>query len=149
MGFLSLKSTNPNFSFIIYKNPDTGTITRPLRKGKCSGYYTKDSTQEYNLYFEDSGQSPSYKGEAEKKIEHLNSAQYNSPVMILNMLQDRFNTTRGKREEHDTEGYLHEFRIEMINAKLSTSIMNHMASYPSFLVEYSRRKDYMKKSDLS
>jgi hypothetical protein len=49
---MQIKSNNPNFSFIIRKNPSSGMIIEAVRKGYLFGWYTGENT--YNLYFKDS-----------------------------------------------------------------------------------------------
>ncbi len=43
MAFMQIGSTNPKFSFILKKNPESGMIVRSVREGHLFGYYSGDN----------------------------------------------------------------------------------------------------------
>ena len=51
MCLLKIKSTNPNFSFIIYKNPKTGMQIKSIRQGFGYGFFPNDSENKYIIFF--------------------------------------------------------------------------------------------------
>ena len=51
MAIIRLKSTNPNFSFDIGKNPQSEMLIRSVRKELTDGWYTDESY--FNVYFKD------------------------------------------------------------------------------------------------
>lgn len=59
MAIVQLRSTNPQLSFIIRKNPQSGMQLRPVRQGIAYGWYSDEAT--YNVYFKDADNEVSYK----------------------------------------------------------------------------------------
>ena len=59
MAIVQMKSTNPNYSFLLKKNPSTGMLLRSTRKGMAYGWYTDALT--FNVYFKDADNQISYK----------------------------------------------------------------------------------------
>ncbi|WP_420871913.1 hypothetical protein [Cohnella rhizosphaerae] len=59
MAIVQLKSSHPQFTFLIRKNPSTGMQLRQIRQGMAYGWYSDDST--YNVYFKDADNDISYK----------------------------------------------------------------------------------------
>ena len=44
MAIVQIKSTHPNFSFLIKKNPNSGMMLRSIHKGVAYGWYTDKQT---------------------------------------------------------------------------------------------------------
>lgn len=103
MGILLTKSTNPDFSYVLFKNPNSGMICKNLRKGTSFGWYGKEDT--YLVYFKDSHNDVSYSKNDKIDFEYNDLTRYNSPVFVLNVLNDYFSSTFKKLHELDTVGF--------------------------------------------
>lgn len=118
MAIVQLQSTNPKFSYLIKKNPNSGMQTRSIRKGIAYGWYTDDSAA-YNVYFKDADNEVSYKENEQEQFEYLNVSRYNTPLFPLNAINEFFSASYKTRHEQDTEGYEHSFHINMIHVELT------------------------------
>lgn len=115
MAIVQLQSTNPDFSYVIEKNPATGMIVKSVRKGKSFGWFSDEGT--YNVFFKDSENEISYPESRDQKFEYLNQTRYNSPLFPLNSVADFFNSASKKKHEKDEEGYEHTFFVNTVRAK--------------------------------
>ncbi|AIQ62483.1 hypothetical protein PSTEL_04570 [Paenibacillus stellifer] len=113
MAIVQVSSTNPQFSFLIKKNPNSGMQLRSVRKGMAYGWYTNEQT--YNVYFKDADNEISYKQHAQEDFEYLNVSRYNTPLFPLNAINDFFSAPLKAQDERDTEGYEHTLFINMIH----------------------------------
>ncbi|TVX93639.1 methyltransferase domain-containing protein [Paenibacillus agilis] len=113
MAIVQLTSSNPRFTFLIRKNPHNGMILREVRKGIAYGWYKDLST--YNVYFKDADNEISYKQHKHEVFEYLNVSRYNTPLFPLNALNEFFSAPLKEKGEHDVEGYVHSFSINMIH----------------------------------
>jgi len=96
MAFLQVTSTNPNFSFLLKKNPASGLIAKELRKGVLFGYYSKDG-QTFNVYFRDAFNDISYPEYKDQEFEYVNATRYSSAQFILNTLAELMRDAFKKR----------------------------------------------------
>jgi len=76
MAIVQIRSTNPQLSFLIKKNPNSGMILRSIRKGMAYGWYTDEQT--FNVYFKDADNEVSYKQHEQENFEYLNVSRYNT-----------------------------------------------------------------------
>lgn len=81
MAFLQIRSANPSISYVLGKNPASGLIARPLKKGTLFGWY--DVKGFYNIYFKDSFTEVSFKEDQEEDFEYLDVTRFNSPMFPL------------------------------------------------------------------
>ncbi|MNW37264.1 bifunctional 3-demethylubiquinone-9 3-methyltransferase/ 2-octaprenyl-6-hydroxy phenol methylase [compost metagenome] len=142
MAIVQVKSTNPQFSFLIKKNPNSGMILRSIRKGMAYGWYTDEST--YNVYFKDADNEISYKQHEQDNFEYLNVSRYNTPLFPLNAINEFFSSPLKSHDERDTEGYEHTFYISMIHIELIRYIEffeKHLKDF-SFEVTLQAHKSY-------
>ncbi|MDN4066613.1 class I SAM-dependent methyltransferase [Paenibacillus vini] len=116
MAIVQVRSTNPQFSFLIKKNPNTGMMLRSIRKGMAYGWYTDE--QSYNVYFKDADNEVSYKQHEQEDFEYLNVSRYNTPLFPLNAINEFFSAPLKAQDERDVEGYEHTFFINMIHIEL-------------------------------
>ncbi|MBQ4900274.1 class I SAM-dependent methyltransferase [Paenibacillus sp. Marseille-P2973] len=116
MAIVQFRSTNPQFSFLIKKNPNTGMMLRSIRKGMAYGWYTDE--QSYNVYFKDADNEVSYKQHEQEDFEYLNVSRYNTPLFPLNAINEFFSAPLKAQDERDVEGYEHTFFINMIHIEL-------------------------------
>ena len=112
MAIMQLRSTNPDLSFLIKKNPGNGMIFREIRKGTAYGWYSDDKT--YNIYFKDADNEISFKQSPDEDFEYLNLSRYNSPLIPLNMITEFLGSLVKKNNEQDIKGFRHTLMINMI-----------------------------------
>jgi 2-polyprenyl-3-methyl-5-hydroxy-6-metoxy-1,4-benzoquinol methylase len=102
MGLIRLRSTNPRFSYVLRKNPESGMQIRKIRQGYGFGWYTANVAtnplKEYNMYFRDYS-TTSYP-ETGNEVDYLNRGCYVSPQMYLDLL-DEFISLSNKDEPDD------------------------------------------------
>ncbi|MFX3635890.1 MAG: class I SAM-dependent methyltransferase [Candidatus Pristimantibacillus sp.] len=142
MAIVQVKSTNPEFSFLIRKNPETGMLLRSVRKGMAYGWYADDST--FNVYFKDADNEISYKQYENENFEYLNVSRYNTPLFPLNAINEFFATPFKGLDNRDVEGYEHTFTINLIHIELMRYIDffdKHLKDY-SFTTKYQAHKSY-------
>ncbi|WP_058302932.1 class I SAM-dependent methyltransferase [Gorillibacterium timonense] len=113
MAIVQVRSTHPQFSFLIKKNPSSGMMLRSIRRGMAYGWYTDEQT--YNVYFKDADNEISYKKNEQESFEYLNVSRYNTPLFPLNAINEFFTTPLKSQDQRDTEGYEHTFFINMIH----------------------------------
>lgn len=142
MAIVQVKSTNPDFSFLIKKNPATGMLLRSIRKGMAYGWYTDDRT--FNVYFKDADNEISYKQYENENFEYLNVSRYNTPLFPLNAINEFFATPVKAQDKRDVEGYEHIFTINLIHIELMRYIDffdKHLKDY-SFTTKHQAHKSY-------
>lgn len=142
MAIVQVKSTNPDFSFVIKKNPHSGMLLRTVRKGMAYGWYTDEGT--FNVYFKDADNEVSYKQHAKDQFEYLNVSRYNTPLFVLGAINEFFAAPLKARDTRDSEQYEHSFHINMIHIELLRYIHffeKHLADY-SFEAVHQAHKSY-------
>jgi 2-polyprenyl-3-methyl-5-hydroxy-6-metoxy-1,4-benzoquinol methylase len=142
MAIVQLKSTNPDFSFIIRKNPHSGMLLRAVRKGMAYGWYSDEGT--FNVYFKDADNEVSYKQHREDQFEYLNVSRYNTPLFVLAAINEFFAAPLKAQADKDTEHYEHTFHINMIHIQLLRYIHffeKHLKGY-SFEAVHQADKSY-------
>ncbi|QKE73851.1 methyltransferase domain-containing protein [Arthrobacter citreus] len=115
MAIFQLSSTNPDFSYIIAKNPGSGMSIKTIRKGNAFAWYSTEDT--YNVYFKDADNEISYKEQAEEMFEYLNTTRYCSTLFPLNAINSFFSSTLKKLHEKDLGEYKHGVLINAIHVK--------------------------------
>lgn len=142
VAIVQLKSTNPKFSFLIKKNPQSGMQLRPVRKGIAYGWYSDDMT--YNVSFKDADNELSYKQNDSDSFEYLNVSRYNTPLFPLNAVNEFFSTPVKAQDERDIEGYEHTFFINMVQVERLHYIEffnKHLKDY-TFSLQHQAHKSY-------
>lgn len=142
MAIVQLKSTNPSFSFVIRKNPQTGMLLRAVRKGMAYGWYSDEAT--FNVYFKDADNEVSYKQHREDQFEYLNVSRYNTPLFVLGAINEFFASPLKAQHTSDTEEYEHAFYINMIHIQLLRYIDffgKHLTDY-TFEAVHQAHKSY-------
>lgn len=105
-----IKSSNPNFSWIIEKNPETqATKAEPfkktLRKGVVYGWFFNES--EFRMHFVDDPTRSSFNTIGD--YEYLDRTRYASPYLPIAAINELLRTAQQKLNEKDVEGYLASF----------------------------------------
>jgi hypothetical protein len=111
MAFLQLSSTNPNFSYILKKNPVSGMLIKPNRKGRLFAWYNGQNV--FNIYFRDSDMEVSYSGE---DFEYMDVTRYNAPMFLINAFSEFLNHMK-KVDDKDITGYEHILMINQMRCK--------------------------------
>lgn len=111
MAYCIIESTNPEFSFILGKNPASGPIIKELRAGHLFGWFPNGQTDKYCMFFKDSEDEISYKDYKDQQFEYLNTSRYNSPDIPGRMIIEFFNSFLNKGSEKDIDGYENTFTI--------------------------------------
>lgn len=142
MSIVQLKSDNKDFSFIISKNPNSGLMAKPLKKGVLFGYFTEGKESEFNVYFKDGSDEvsfPSYEGET---FEYLNTSRYNSASFVVNSIDEMFRTAfksnkykTPEGEKEGIDGAESTFFINMIHIRNKRYISAFKDYFPDFNVE--------------
>lgn len=117
---LQMISTNPQFSFVLRKNPDNGMLVREIRKGFGYGWFTNPQT--YNIYFKDADNDVSYKKNKDDQFEYLNTTRYNSPLAVLGMINEFLDSAIKKKAEEDQEGFTNTVFIPLIHIEATRYI---------------------------
>jgi SAM-dependent methyltransferase len=142
VAIVQLKSTNPQLTFLIKKNPQSGMQLRPVRKGIAYGWYSDDTT--YNVFFKDADNELSYKQNDSDSFEYLNVSRYNTPLFPLNAVNEFFSTPVKAQDERDIECYEHTFFINMVQVERLHYIEffnKHLKDY-TFSLQHQAHKSY-------
>jgi hypothetical protein len=115
MAYLQLESNNPNFSYVISKNPASGMVVKTIRQGFGFGWFTEriiTRTNSYNLYFTDKPEINSFSHES---FSYLDTTGLCSPYAYLNLLDNFFRTAIQEQQEEDTKDtYKHTLFINFL-----------------------------------
>ncbi|CEH30517.1 methyltransferase [Aneurinibacillus migulanus] len=133
MAIIQIKSSNPDFSFIIKKNPASGMQLRSIRKGIAYGWY--HGTDTYNIYFKDADTDISYKQHRDETFEYLNVSRYNTPLLPLNAIAEFLSATFKNKNEKDKDGYENSFFVNMIHIKYPRYIDFFNKHFTDFHIE--------------
>lgn len=135
MAFLQLSSTNPNFSYILKKNPSSGMLIKSCRKGKLFGWY-RDS-QKYNIYFRDSDTEVSY---TDDDFEYMDVTRYNSPMFVINAFHEFLNHMK-RADDKDIIGYENILLINQMKCKQNSlnTFKSHFQDYEFTFKEVASR----------
>jgi hypothetical protein len=96
MAHLSIESSNPNFSYIINKNPINPAIAKLIRQGTAIGWFP--NTQKYCVRFVDPPQEMSYN---KAEFEYLDVTALSSPAAYSNLIREFFSGLLKKESELD------------------------------------------------
>ena len=100
MCLLKLKSTNPNFSYILHKNPESGMQLRSMRQGTAFGFYP-NKTDTYLIFFKDGINEMSYKEYSDQHYEYLNKLRYSSPIFVWNAISEFLTSSTNLKQDQD------------------------------------------------
>ena len=129
MAYLQLKSTNPNFSYILRKNPQSGMQIKPNRKGMLFAWYT--NSELFNIYFRDSDTEVSFGKEV---FEYIYETRYNTPLFLVNAFSEFLNHMK-KPDDKDVVGYENILMINQIKCK-PRSLEVFKDNFSDYIIEY-------------
>ncbi len=98
MGFVILKSTNPNLSFIIKKNPSTSPHIKNVRKGLGIGWFNKS---DYVIRFVDIEEKVSFSRNRDDDYDYLPYMQYCAPILMTVLIKDLLTSALNQPNELD------------------------------------------------
>ena len=130
--FLKLESTNPNFSHIIAKNPQTiidnkQPFHRRLRRGNIYGWFANPENSTFCIYFKDSDVETSYG----REFEYLDQTRYSSPQLLLGIVNEVLRTASTAPQPEYEPDLKHVCRATVtmdINAGLVRRLTNVLTS---------------------
>lgn len=105
MTLLRLESQNPNFSYVISKNPVTikeskTPFTRSVRKGNVYGWFSGESSSIFSLLFIDSPVNVSF---SSKEFEYLDKSRYSNPYVPIAIIANALSSVATNGHELDTD----------------------------------------------
>ena len=115
MAYVQLETENTMLSWIINKNPESGMIMRSMRQGIVTGWFS--SNHRYNIFFKDGSDEISYKQEKDQQYEYISTTKYNSPIFVLDAVDEFFRTASKSQSEHDKSGKISSFTIGMMQVR--------------------------------
>lgn len=104
MAYMQLKSDNPDLSYVLFKNPNTGPIARELRKGHLFGWYSKNDLQTYNAFFSDSDDDISFPDYPNQEYEYLSVNRFSSSEFVAVAIKEFFGHITKKEIPEDVDG---------------------------------------------
>lgn len=98
MAKITIQSENKDLSWVLVKNPESGTQLRKVRQGLGYGWFTMDKPTEYNLYFKEGIDSDSF---ADTSFEYLSKNQFGHPYAHISLLNTFLSDCSKKVTEYD------------------------------------------------
>lgn len=111
MAHLSIESSNPNFSYIINKNPINPAFSKEIRQGNAIGWFPPGNTQKFCVRFVDPPQKMSYN---KAEFEYLDVTALSSPAAYSNLIREFFSSLLKKESEFDTTNYQHQITLGFV-----------------------------------
>lgn len=147
MAFLQITSTNPNLSYLIKKNPTSGLVAKKSRKGHLFGYFSFESSTQYNVYFRDSFTEISYPEYKDQQFEYINATRYSSAQFSLTAISEFFRDAFKKRDvELDPDDtYTTTLSINMVKVerkRILYAFINQFSSICTIAVDEVAHKTY-------
>jgi len=119
MGYLQIKSTNKDFSYMLEKNPASKLQSKSVKKGLLHFWYSFDNTI-INVYFKDQSDEISYPEHPDAQFEYNNVSKFNSARLYSDIIQELFNKARDKDYQQDVEGEHYSIFINLLYTKFKT-----------------------------
>jgi len=132
MAILQLNSKDPNFGYIIKKNPASGMQVRSIRKGTSFGWFSNNG-ESFNILFKDADNAVSF---GDQEFEFLNTSRYNSSLFVLNAIGEYFSSTVRETMDIDTPNISKSLIINMINIKHLRQLTQFNKYFSSFIIDY-------------
>lgn len=135
MAVMQLKSSNPKFSYVIRKNPESTMLVKSLRKGHLLGWYSDVSS--YNIFFKDAPNEVSYKSHPDESFEYINTTRYNSAMFVINSLSTFFQTNLKEEVDEDpNDSYFNSVQIGMMYIQSSHYLKIFDTHFKDFVISY-------------
>lgn len=128
---IEIKSTNPNLSFILEKNPNTQreskqAFERELRKGRLYGWFPTEAADSFRMMFVDAKTESSFN--RSQQFEYLDRTRYSSSYLPVAAIGTMLAKAMKTRHELDVDGYVNTFScmIELANFGLAKRMLRSM-----------------------
>jgi len=135
---IKIESTNPKFSWILRKNPETQRtknepFSKALRKGMSYGWFTTD--QQFNLLFIDSKTETSFNTIGD--FEYLDRTRYCSPYLPIALIANLLASAQKEDVPEDTADFQTtiEFISEFSDPKLAHRVIKTVTDAKIELVQ--------------
>src|SRR5688572_16935387 len=135
---ISLASNNPDFSFIIRKNPTSIPKGVLVRQGMAIGYF-HDS--KYIMAFFDAPNAVSYK-DYEGQWDYNNSGRYSSARAVLNLISEFLGDTVKKGHESDSTGFKNTLEVLNVHIGRLRFLDNIRKYFPEYEIEATPRNHW-------
>lgn len=141
MGILTLTSENPQFSFVINKNPASfpahgDAVSKTIRKGVSYGYFLNDNA--FRVLFKDHPSQVSFPINMEQtEFEYLDTGRYANPELIISIITNWFSTASKSQNELDTSAKTQLETIVFIKpGSYFDMVQRHFAEVKGFKVDF-------------
>lgn len=135
MAFLSIESSNLNFSYIINKNPANPAFSKEIRQGNAIGWFPPGNNQKLCVRFVDPPQKMSYN---KAEFEYLDVTALSSPAAYSNLIREFFSGLLKKESEFDkVDKDFH--KIELGFVKCSKKNLEHFTKFFAGQVDYEEK----------
>jgi SAM-dependent methyltransferase len=131
MAIIQIETQNPDFGFIIRKNPASGMQLKSIRQGTAFGWYSNNDTT-FNIFFKDADNAVSF---GDQEFEYLNTTRYNSPIFVLSAISEFFSSTVKEQIDIDKEGDEKSFMVNMVDVRYMHQIKHFEKYFPEFKIE--------------
>lgn len=88
MATIIVKSENPNFSYVLGKNPNGSALIKSMRRGVAVGWFKDEKT--YCMNFRDSKTEVSFKKYEEQEHEYLTITGYNASMAYYSLIKEYY-----------------------------------------------------------
>lgn len=125
MAVMLIKSTDPNFSQYLKKNPAGGMTIKRMRSGVLSGWYPNGDTQQYALWFTETSTENSFSNEGKN---YLDLTQYASTYFVFHSISTLFNQVLKIDASQPYSGVVHEVTIPNVQLR-NPATFHHLAYF--------------------
>lgn len=140
MSLLTINSENPDFSYVLQKNPTTTPLTmRSLKYGTLFGFYSKKEANTFVIYFRDGDDEVSYPNSPDEMFEYLNVTRYNSSLFIFHSIKEmlgHLENNRYKDASKDVEGFENTVMINMAHIGVPKYLDFFARTISGFTLQY-------------
>lgn len=136
MATLKVHSSSEAFSFVIRKNPASGMIAKPIRKGTAFGWFQNPNT--YCVAFFDGMDEISFTKRQNQEFAFLDQTRYNAPLFLSTALREFFQTALRKHNaEQDLPGNSRSIEVSSIEIKRMEIFEKLIPCFSGFHIEVS------------
>lgn len=131
MSVLTIGSTNPKFSWVIQKNPETirnskDPFKKTIRQGSVYGWFL-DNDRSFRLWFKDHNLHCSFAEGRDNEFEYLDRTRYASPYLPISLITNCLATVLKTEQEEDTLG--ERWWLETTVEIRSASMLKHLTQH--------------------
>lgn len=125
MAVMLIKSSDPNFSQYLKKNPEGGMTIKTMRSGVVSGWYPHGDPQSYALWFRETTSENSFSNEGKN---YLDLTQYASTYFAFFAISTFFNQVLKLDASQPHAGVVHEVHIPNVQLR-NPRTFHHLAHF--------------------